>query len=405
MTARKKKPPKTPAANSPLAAAEIETDFSEETESDIESFFNSHSQESVVAVYRAGKPGERDGYLDTLGITTLLNPGPEHVLATTFGAGTYRLKLKVPNQRGILQFGGSKTVTIAERPGAHGITNGNGHGAGTMEDYLRKESERNQNLILALIASNKPQAFDMTGFAQLIAAVSGGNKNSDLGAIVSAFTSLKAAAEPPNTVNQIKDAIELARSLTPGGPAAAPGEEPEMGWGGLIKGALTAFAGGVPAGPVNGRRALAAGQPGPGAGDDDDDEPNEDQYMQQALTAQLGFMKSKALAGKAVEPWIAYTLENQDEIGNAAIMSALKQGAQFEHLLAFDPEIASNPILRVWFQKFYDGLKRPVSQAPPVPWFGRDITNLTGNAGAGPDGQPDAGSTPGSGNSGGPANT
>jgi hypothetical protein len=120
--------------------------------------------------------------------------------------------------------------------------------------------------------------------------------------------------------------------------------------------------------------------------------------MQQWLAGQLRFLKQKALTGKPVNDWILYTKQNQDEPGNQAIAAALKAGATFDHLLMFDPEIAQNPTLRLWFQQFYDGLKRPdsVSQTTAVPWIGRDITNAAGNGGAGEAGQPAAtGATPG----------
>lgn len=408
MTAKRSTRKKTPPAERSTSAPvdDRRDDFSEEAEAEIEEFFAAHSQESVVAVYRVGKPGERDGYIETLSISTLMNPGPEPVISKAYGAGNYKLKLKSPNQRGVLQYAGSKTITIAERPGAPAPTNGhNGGGAFTMEQFLLQQMAKSEQTTLALIQNMKPQALDLQGLAALLVAITGGNnKQSDIGSLVTAFTQLKASAEPPNTVEQIKSAIELARSLTPGAPGAGPEAETDTGWGGVIKGALSAFAGMTGGGPAGGRQALPPGG-GPGGPDHDDEEEPGANDMQQYLAAQLGYLKTKATAGKPVEQWIEYTLSNQEDAGNAALMAALRGGATFAHLEAFDPEIAQNPVLRVWFQKFYDGLKRgPLSTGASVPWIGRDITNPANNAGAGTEGQPNPGSAPAGGTPGGPVN-
>jgi hypothetical protein len=405
MATRPKKQTKRPGQRSTVAAAPAvenrEEEFEDETADDIESFFAGASGESTVSVYRIGKPGEKDQYLDLMSISAFTTPGPEQVLSTTYGAGNYKCKLKRPNDRGQLVYGGQKVFAIGERPGVPHV-NGNGHNAG--QSYESRSEQRSHEMMLAVIASIKPQpapAFDIAGLAALITAVNGGgNKQSDMGQLVSAFTSLKQSAEPPNTIAQIREAVELAKALTPGAPGApGAGEETDTSWPGLIKGALSAFAGGAGAGagPAGARR-LPAGQPG----GEEYEETGEEEMLQQFLTAQLGYLKVKAKAGKPVADWVRYTLENQEDAGNAAIMTALKMGATLETLYQFDAEIAQEPRLRVWFQQFYDGLKRPVSSAPVIPWFGRDITNTAGNEGLGADGQPAAGSPANGSTAGGP---
>ena len=393
MAARKsnKRPPAPP--------ADQEEDFDQEAAEDIEQILTGAGEQAIASIYRVGKPGERDGFIATVSTAALLNPGPEQFLQDNYGAGSYRLKLKAPNRAGVLKYAGMKTLTIAERPGAGVNGNGRPH---TMEDYLRAEGEKTHQMLLAMIAAQKPQQLDMAGLAALITAVSGGNKQSDLGAVVAAFATLKQTAEPSNQLTAVKDVLEIAKSISGATPAGA-GAEDDGGWVGLIRGGLAALAGGGAGKP--GRRMIGPSGPDPngaGAGDDggDDNEENDEAMFQQWLRGQLGFLKSKAATNKPVDFWIKYTIDNADEVGNQAIFAALKGGATFEALLAFDPEIASNPTLRVWFQQFYDGLKRSLSPAATIPWIVGNTPNTPGDAGTGNSGQqqngdPAGGGTPG----------
>jgi hypothetical protein len=349
----------------------------------------------MAGVYRIGKPGERDGFLDTVTGTSLLNPTPEQVLRDAYGAGNYRLRIKAPNTRGVLVYAGTKTYTIADRGGT-AAANGNGRSHGS-DDFLRDELNRQQSLLLALIGSNKPQQLDLQGLAALLVAIGGGNnKQSDLGAVVAAFTALKASADPQTGLAQVKDVLEIAKSISGGATTAAGGEDSDPGWPGLIRGALSALTGG---GAMPARRMIPAAAAQPGAAAEEDDEPGEDEMFQRWLAGQLQFLKTKAAGNKPVEFWIQYTVDNADEMGNQAIFGALKGGATFENLLSFDPEIAQNPALRVWFQKFYDGLKRSLSPATPIPWIVGNAPNVTDHAIPGTDRQPAAGDSPGGGNS------
>jgi hypothetical protein len=102
--------------------------------------------------------------------------------------------------------------------------------------------------------------------------------------------------------------------------------------------------------------------------------------MEKWLRAQLTFLKQKAAAGKDVAFWVDYIFENQEEPGNQALLSALDQGATFEHLLQFDAEIKQNPVLSAWFEKLYAKLRSELNQDV-------DSTGAGGNA-------PDPGSDP-----------
>lgn len=393
MTTRKPARKKKPTAKEQLPPGrDNETEFEEEIAADVEEFMADQDEAAIVMVYKIGKPGERDGFLDTLSMGAIRSPSCQQVVRDTWGAGSYRLKLKAPDARGVMKWAGAKTITIAEQP----KTAVNGHTAGPT-DYWREESNKQQQLILALIASQKPQSLDLAGLAALVGTLTGGNKQSDLAGVVAAFTALKSAAEPKDGVEQIKSALELARSINgPAAPAAGDGEG-DTSWPGLIRGAISAFTGGMQ--PPQQQRQLPAGAPGAPAADNND-EPSEEEMWQQWLSGQLGFLKTKAKAGKPVQDWIKYTVENPDEVGNQAIYGALKGGATFEHLLAFDPEIATNAALRVWFQQFYDGLKHSLQPASPIPWIVRDKPDTTDNADPRTTGQPAAGSAPGGGSPG-----
>ncbi len=79
------------------------------------------------------------------------------------------------------------------------------------------------------------------------------------------------------------------------------------------------------------------------------------------LTAQVAYFKEKAKVGKDPGFWIDYVFENSEEPGCQAILYAIRQGATFENLLAFDPEIGQNPQLTLWFTELYNGVKSGLS--------------------------------------------
>ena len=106
------------------------------------------------------------------------------------------------------------------------------------------------------------------------------------------------------------------------------------------------------------------------------------------LQSQVAFLKQKALAGKDPGFWVDYTFENAEEPGCQAMMYAIRQGATFDHLLAFDPEIGQNPTLNFWFREVYDGIRAglqgDVDSAGPA----RDGSNDLRDGTTGQTGQP-----------------
>ena len=57
---------------------------------------------------------------------------------------------------------------------------------------------------------------------------------------------------------------------------------------------------------------------------------------------------------------IDWMMENPEEPQWAAILGSIKQGATFEQLLQFDPEIATIPTLHAWFSTLYNGLHEEI---------------------------------------------
>lgn len=75
------------------------------------------------------------------------------------------------------------------------------------------------------------------------------------------------------------------------------------------------------------------------------------------LTVQVQMLKGKARAGKDVEDWIDYHLDNGEEPGVQAVLYALRQGATYENLVSFDPEIGNDAYLAGWFKALYEGIR------------------------------------------------
>lgn len=366
------------------------SEYDREVEYELEGFMAGAAASAVTCyIYRVGSAGEDDKFLDVAQASNVT----EQMLQDEYGEGKYRLRYRSRKKDGKFTFEGTRTVNIAHNPRKAREKLAADRANGTNGQHF-DNNNFNERLILALIAAQKPApAFDMVGLAALITAVTGNGKGqTDIGAIVTAFTQLKAAADPKDVKAELRDALELARSLVPGAPApgaAGAGDgELDTSWPGIIKGVLQTFTG-PRRPPAAGGRVIPASVAGDEEFEDDPAGQDPGATMQQWLMGQLQFLKSKAISKKPVDFWIRYTIDNAEEAGNQAIFEALRGGATFEHLLMFDPEIATTPALRVWFQQFYDGLKQSANAAAPpaYPWIVGNTPNATDNAGGGTPGQ------------------
>lgn len=86
-----------------------------------------------------------------------------------------------------------------------------------------------------------------------------------------------------------------------------------------------------------------------------------EENLRRWVSAQIGFFKDKAKAGKDPGFWVDYIFENSEEPGCQAVLYAIRQGATFDNVLAFDPEIGQNPQLTLWFKELYEGVKSGLS--------------------------------------------
>lgn len=107
--------------------------------------------------------------------------------------------------------------------------------------------------------------------------------------------------------------------------------------------------------------------------------------MERWIKAMLAWLKTKARSGKDPEFWIDYIFENQEEPTCESILKAIEQGATFDMLLQFDPEIAENSQLKTWFQTLYDGLYTELHPAVDTAGSSGDTADAPGNASAGTD--------------------
>lgn len=80
------------------------------------------------------------------------------------------------------------------------------------------------------------------------------------------------------------------------------------------------------------------------------------------IRVQIGSLKEKAKLNKNPEFWAEYILDNEEDYGPAALLYAVRQGATLETLIAFDPEIGSNPQLTWWFSEVFEGVKAGLNQ-------------------------------------------
>jgi hypothetical protein len=129
------------------------------------------------------------------------------------------------------------------------------------------------------------------------------------------------------------------------------------------------------------------------------------QNFQDWIRAQLSYLKQKAIAGKGVDFWIDYTFENQEEPGCAAILAAMENGVTFDQLLQFDPEIAQNPALQVWFKTFYDEMRAEIDANLDTARGTRNAADVGSHAPVGAPGLPDDGSKKPSGTAGTPGHS
>lgn len=349
------------------------------SELDIEDFLMEWApQTSVVEIYRRKEDGSMP-HIKRVGMD-ILRADLYGYLRDKFGNGKYILQFKNQNRQIV------KNLTV-DVEGAPAIVAGNGPSPGG--------STFMEQMLLTLIATLKPapppppidMAAMMTGLGAVLQALKptpSGDPAAMLAAMAQTFQQLK---PPEGGVKQALDLISAAKDLVPGGA-----REDSDSWPSLIKDGITTvaqvFTNRAPApGPT--RPAVPPGAvpvqiPETFTAQPDITQPapthNPEELLKQWITAELDFLKKKARAGKDVEDWVDYVMDNPEEPGCAAILEAMRRGATFQHLLTFDPEIGKDPLLSGWFQRFYEDLSAEFKKAMDTGGPGGDAADPGGDA-------------------------
>jgi hypothetical protein len=384
--ATKRKPKNTPTQN---AAALLDDMLPDDAEEDLYTFLEEVGPNiSTVDIFRLNKDGSRP-HVDRVTLDTVKEDVYGYLRA--LGAAKYLLQFKSADR----MIRKTKVIEVAAGVTPNGVS-ATPAGAFDHVGFLREQMAQQQTLLLALISNmgkgsampdlsflaNVLKAPDLTPITTLMAAMIGKKDDGGGLALATSIVKLSRDLNPPgghddswlsvikDVGGKVVDNIGVA-FRQPGQPAA------------LLP------AGNQPPPPPIQTQAAPAGQPG---GNPIVTRENFAQYLGQALV----YLKTKAAAGKDVETIADFILENSEEPQWTAVLGVIEQGATFENLLQFDPEIGQAPVLRAWFQKLYDELRDAIFNPVDSAGKGRNPDNPGSNAGAGSEGQKPPGSTTGS---------
>lgn len=276
-----------------------------------------------------------------------------------FGSSRYELVFR--DHQNMVR--GRKKIEVEAPPAAH--SNG-------------KADSFERDLILALIASNKPAP--PLDIGSLLAGLGAMQPKIDPVAMFSAMVTAMATMMPKegqkeDMLEKLPKILEIVKAFTPEG---GPKEENLYS---VVKDIGTKVVDAIRPGlgSSNGTaQTQLPAAPEPAANVDPE-------TMNAAmLSAQLNYLKSKARQAKDARYFADYILDNDDEPGNNAILTALERGATFEHLCQFDPEIGNDPVLKPWFLTLYETLQSSLS----APADDTASTLDTGGASGNPDNPP-----------------
>lgn len=321
------------------------------------------------------------------------------------GPGKYKLSFRGPTG-----FLGSKVVCIAGDFKDTKTTGGNSHL--TAETFMQQQLVMQQNLMAALMTGMK--APDVGGMMAGLAAVMTAMKPAENGtkpvdplamfqSILTMYQSLR-PKEEKSELDRLRDTAAVIKEFSsdskgidgPWDAVASVGKDVVE----KLAPVLTGMAGAKMPAPngsaAPGRPAGAAVTSGALPPSTADGVPagtalNPDENLRQWIATQIAFLKQKALAGKDPGFWIDYIFENAEEPGCQAMLYAIRQGATFEHLLAFDAEIGQNPMLTSWFREVFNGVQSGLQADVDSRGESRDTGDTPPNGSAGPAGHNPAG--------------
>jgi hypothetical protein len=370
---------------------------------------------SSVDLYRVRRDGGKS-YKARLLFQDLKENAMEYI-RTEYGGGKWLLSFRDAGGR----IKGNKLVEIEEDKETQPVTTITTQPVDHLQ-FMREQMAMQQNLITALIAnSNKGNGLDMgqllTGMAAMMTAMTGGHKpdvdigmilnalkptdpSVMLGAMVNVFAAMKGTTKDDDWIEKTSKLVGLAKEISGDGNNGSNGAGADSMWGVVSevgKHVADRFLPNVLA--SGGPRQIPASttvQPGDhsmvsrmpvGGNDPEKNAETESQdagreRMMQWIKAGLTYLKSKAQMGKDPLIYVDLIMDNQEEPQWQALLYVLNQGASFENLLTFDPEIAENPALAAWFKVVYDGLKD--SDDPDSGGAAGDTTDTSSNEVVGP---------------------
>jgi len=346
---------------------------------------------SVVDVFRVGRDGSMP-HVDRVTMDAIREDVYSYL--RSLGVGKYCLQFKSADR----QIRRRRTIEVADKaPAAQVPATTNGQPDHTQ--FMREQMALQQTLIMGLVSAlgnNKPVMPDLGFLAGVL-------KPPDLMPVVTLMSAMINRKEPEGGgLALAKTIVEMSRDLAPDG-----GGNSDSLWGAVkeVGGTLVKSLS-LPPGPVPVyTEQTATGSPAvpppvnrlpPPAIQTHTEEPVRvtAANFQQWLRAGLVQLKQKAAQGKDIPLTIEWVLENPEEPQWAAVAGAVEQGATFENLLTFDPEIAQSPVLRAWFKDFYDGLHSEIFNPVDTAGEGGDPNDPGNNAGPGPTGPPSTGNPP-----------
>lgn len=343
---------------------------------------------STVDIFRLNKDGSRP-HVDRVTLDALKDDVYGYL--RSLGAAKYLLQFKSADRL----IRKSKVIEVAGGVAPNGVP-ATQAGAFDHVGFLREQMAQQQTLLLALI-SNMGKGSAMPDLSFL----SGVLKAPDIMPMVTLMAAMIGKKDDGGGLALAQTIVKMSRDLAPAG-----GQDDS--WLSVIKdvggkvvdnigvafrqpGAPAAL---LPAGttipPTTPAQTPPAQQPV--GGNPIVTRENFASWLGQALT----YLKTKAAAGKDVEIVADYIIENSEEPQWTAVLGVIEQGATFENLLQFDPQIGQDPALRAWFQKLYDELRDAISNPVDSAGKGRNTDNPGSNAGPGAEGPKPPGTTPGS---------
>jgi hypothetical protein len=384
--ATKRKPANPPLVNT---KALLDDMLPDDTQEDLYTFIEEVGPNiSTVDIFRLNKDGSRP-HVDRVTLDAIKEDvyGYLHGI----GAGKYLLQFKSADRM-------IRRTKVIEVAGPTGVVPGTAAPAAGQEhvQFLREQMAQQQTLLLALIGNLGK------GGGPDLSFLSGVLKPPDMTPVVTLMTAMLGRKDDGGGLAMAKTIVELSRDLAPDGGREESWLSVAKDVGGRVVDTIgvalrqpsatqpmlppaAVVVPPAPPRPANGATISKNGSPLV-------TRENFADYIRQGLA----YLKEKARVNKDVEVIADFVVENHDEPQWTAILGAIEQGATFENLLQFDPEIATTANLRAWFQSFYDELHDAIFNPVDSAGAARDAANPGNNAGAGAEGPKQPGDTPGS---------